>query len=692
MKNVVNQKATFVMPLYVRTEKEVNIFFKKAIEGILNQTDQNFQVIIVDDNSPLNIYNLALDYIIKLSDERFKIIRCNKNRGPGYCRNIGIDYAYETSSPIILYNDSDDVSDSRRLELVRKIFEDDEVDVVYGSFIPIDENDEEVEYDKLVQSLKSILDGNNNNPIHGKNVLIKLATEKNYTNLTSSTSVRTTLAYKYKFPTFRVSEDCYTWYMYASNGGIFYYCKDIPTKYRLRNNGSSNSRVNLDDFYKRKIKADSLGFKKALKNYSKNNTVLKNEKVKVFYDFYNCLYGVVQNESSKKLLDKLNKKIEKYSCYLDVNIKKDDKYVVQVIVPQTEGKVGGSDTHVLSLSMCQYKSNNYMPIILFTRNTEYLEKIKNNNLSYIFCGNCKSKLRQLYLLSDIPRKYNIKAIHSHQYNANYFSSAIKLYNRLWKKIPCVMTCHGWIENNIKDKYYTFWDFFTYLFANALICVSKKDINRLNNGIYKNKKKYYIPNGVFINNEKYNKDQILTKYNLPKDKKIISYVGRLAPEKRVDLIIESAKITCSKQDNIIYVICGSGEEELKIKSLIEKYSLQNKVYMLGYVSSIDEIYNITDVLVLASYTEGTPRAVLEAMSNKVCVVATNVGGLKEIIDNKKNGILVESGDYKSISENIEYLIENDDIRSKYGCEGFKKIKKVFNIDKMEKQINEVYDKL
>ena len=223
------------MPLYVRTEKEVNAFFKKAIEGILNQTDQNFQVIIVDDNSPLNIYNLALDYIIKLSDERFKIIRCNKNRGPGYCRNIGIDYAYETSSPIILYNDSDDVSDSRRLELVRKIFEDDEVDVVYGSFIPIDENDEEVEYDKLVQSLKSILDGNNNNPIHGKNVLIKLATEKNYTNLTSSTSVRTTLAHKCKFPTFRVSEDCYTWYMYASNGGIFYYCKDIPTKYGLRN-------------------------------------------------------------------------------------------------------------------------------------------------------------------------------------------------------------------------------------------------------------------------------------------------------------------------------------------------------------------------------------------------------------------------------------------------------------------------
>jgi len=692
VKNIIKQKATFVMPLYVKTEREVNDFFRKAIEGILNQTDQNFQVIIIDDNSPLDMYNLVLDYINKLDDERFKVVRCNKNRGPGYCRNIGIDYAYKTSSPIILYNDSDDISDSRRLEMVRKIFKDDEIDVVYSSFIPIDENDKEVRYDDLVESLKSILDGNNNNPIHGKNVLIKLATEKNYTNLTSSTSVRTELAYKYKFPTFRVSEDCYTWYMYASDGGGFYYCKDIPTKYRLRNNGSSNSRENLDDFYYKKIKADSLGFKRAFKNYSKNNLVLRNERVKAFYDFYNCLYNVVQNESSKKLLNKLNKKIKNYSYYIDVNIKNADKYVVQVIVPQTEGKVGGSDTHVLSLSMCQDKSNKYTPIILFTRNIEYLEKIKNKDISYIFCGNCQNKLKQLYLLSDIPKKYNIKVIHSHQYNANYFSSALKLYNKLWKKIPCVMTCHGWIENNMKDKYYTFWDFFTYLFADALICVSKKDEKRLNNGIYKSKKKYYIPNGVFINNKKYDRKEILTKYKLPKNKKIVSYVGRLAPEKRVDLIIESARINCSKYENIIYVICGSGEEELKIKTLIEKYSLQNNVYMLGYVSNIEEIYNITDILVLSSYTEGTPRAVLEAMSNKVCVVATNVGGLKEIIEHKKNGVLVDSGDYKAIIDNIEYLIENDDIRFQYGNEGFKKIKDVFNINKMEKQINEVYNKL
>ena len=209
--------------------------------------------------------------------------------------------------------------------------------------------------------------------------------------------------------------------------------------------------------------------------------------------------------------------------------------------------------------------------------------------------------------------------------------------------------------------------------------------------FKNKKKEYIPNGVKINNTRINKNTILKKYNLPNNKKIVAYVGRLAPEKRVDLVIRSAKINCQR-DDIIYLICGSGDEENKIKELISSYKLENKVFMLGHISNIQEIYSILDILVLASDTEGTPRVVLEAMSNGICVVATNVGGLKEIIDNNKNGVLVNKGDYKSISENIDYLLSNDAIRKKYAEFGKKKIISKFNIIEMGKKIENIYDVL
>ena len=433
--------------------------------------------------------------------------------------------------------------------------------------------------------------------------------------------------------------------------------------------------------------------KEEIKKFKKQNKeLLRNERVKAKYDFYSKLYDRVKKTASDKTKKKLLKLIEKNSCYLDINIKEGKQYVVQVIVPQTEGKVGGSDTHVLTLSSYQDRDNNYTPIILFTRNTEYLEKIKNKNLSYIFCGNCKSKIKQLFLLSDLPKKYNIKVMHSHQYNANYFSSAIKLYNRRWRHIPCVMTCHGWIENNFVDRYYTFWDFFTYLFAKALICVSKKDMKRLDGTIYKNKNKFYIPNGVEINYEKIDKSKVLKKYKLPTDKKIVAYVGRLAPEKRIDLIIESAKINCAKNKDIIYIICGSGDEEQNIRSLIKKYKLDNRVFMLGYIANIKEVYGIVDLLVLASDTEGTPRAVLEAMSNKVCIVSTNVGGLKEIITTDQNGILVEKGNYEELSEKILYLLNNDKVRLDFAEKGYAKVNNSFNIIRMKSEIKKVYDKM
>ncbi len=237
------EKATFIMPLYAKDKKYINEYFKKSIKSILEQTDTNYQVIIIDDYSPIENYNLALNFINSLNDERFKIIRCNKNRGPGYCRNIGIDYAYKTMSQFILFNDSDDISNPDRLKLVRKAFNNKKVDVIYSSFVAIDENDKEIDYKDLVPSLKCIIDGHKD-PVQGDNVFVKYVTQKNYVNLTSTTAVRTSFAYKYKFPNFRVSEDTYAWYMYSVNGN-FYYEKNILTKYRVVRKGSSNSRQSV---------------------------------------------------------------------------------------------------------------------------------------------------------------------------------------------------------------------------------------------------------------------------------------------------------------------------------------------------------------------------------------------------------------------------------------------------------------
>lgn len=239
-------------------------------------------------------------------------------------------------------------------------------------------------------------------------------------------------------------------------------------------------------------------------------------------------------------MEKLNSKIE-YFFPKNYNY---NKCVLFVIVPQHEGSIGGSDAHVRDLSIQLLKTNDYIPIVLFPHNYEYRDTLKEHNIPYIFANGCKNKYDVVKNLKNLPSFININIIHSHQYDANYLTQMIKMFGgEYWQHIPVVMTCHGWVENNIKLKIMTYFDFKSYKYANSLITVSRKDYNRLKSSKYsKGKGIYYIPNGVSMgrNFTKEEKLQIFSKYGINNNNFVVGYVGRLSSEKRIDLLIEVAK--------------------------------------------------------------------------------------------------------------------------------------------------------
>ena len=225
-----NGTATFVMPHYRPDNTQTKRYLDETLESIFNQTDPNWQLIIIDDLSPCRE---AKDYLKELqakhSDKKINIIFKETNNGPGYCRNMGIKWAFEHNSPIVLFNDADDISDPKRLEVARRIFvADPEASVVYSTFKIIDENSRIVPMEKLTQSIVEILEGHIHNPPQGINAWIEIGTDKGYTNLTSATVVKTELAYKYPFPPEKVSEDSHAWMRYSAGGGKFVYSGEMP--------------------------------------------------------------------------------------------------------------------------------------------------------------------------------------------------------------------------------------------------------------------------------------------------------------------------------------------------------------------------------------------------------------------------------------------------------------------------------
>ena len=304
-----NNTPVFLMPVKISGNETDLRFFRASVESIKNQTDTDWVLVMVEDFSDDERVYDVIDEMKEDLKEKLHVIYSDKNYGTGSARNKGILYAKEIGAPFILFNDSDDISDPRRLELVRKAFESDEtVNVVYTSFDIIDENDNIVPRESIALPVLEIIDGHKVDIVDGENAFVNIAMKKKYTNLTSCTAVRTSLAAEELFPNASVSEDCHTWLRYGAHSGKFKFIKEIKGKYRICSGTQSRSRSNNSDFYEKLFKMDSDGFEQALKIAKKYNTLGGMDENELRAGFYvrlalNLLHGNAE-PFSKAVLDK----------------------------------------------------------------------------------------------------------------------------------------------------------------------------------------------------------------------------------------------------------------------------------------------------------------------------------------------------------------------------------------------------
>ncbi|GBO52275.1 hypothetical protein APA_5365 [Pseudanabaena sp. lw0831] len=187
-------------------------------------------------------------------------------------------------------------------------------------------------------------------------------------------------------------------------------------------------------------------------------------------------------------------------------------------------------------------------------------------------------------------------------------------------------------------------------ANCLLLEHQEQSDRvrlINNGVDTN---YFNPNTV--NNIELVDDLV------PKDKFIISFLGRFSQEKCPKLFVEI--VNHLKNDDLLYfVMAGNGNLYHETLELIKRYGLENKVYLPGFVDTRNYL-KISNLLVLPSQIDGRPNAVLESLSMGVPVIASSVGGLTKIIKDEYNGFLCPSGDVESFVNCIQKVIANKEL--------------------------------
>ncbi len=298
---------TFVIPIHIEESNLEKLgYFKQAINSIFRQTCQEWSIVLVNDNSKNKFLDEYVKHIAGQQKQPIIYHNNNSNMGAGLSRNIGIEIADKLGSGIILFQDADDLSHPKRVEVTKEIFQTQNVDVVYSPFIPIDEQGNEIEPEKFPYHIKNTL-ANNNDPSVGKDVWKIIATKKMYINLTSTTSVRIDVARNVPFPKKRSSEDSYTWMLYSAYGAVFHYIKEIPSKYRMPQTAKSSSlstSIGQDNFYQEFAEAHIEAFFECTKLALEKGTITHEEIKKLTSLVYTNLSNVLKGAGMYELADK----------------------------------------------------------------------------------------------------------------------------------------------------------------------------------------------------------------------------------------------------------------------------------------------------------------------------------------------------------------------------------------------------
>jgi glycosyltransferase involved in cell wall biosynthesis len=171
--------------------------------------------------------------------------------------------------------------------------------------------------------------------------------------------------------------------------------------------------------------------------------------------------------------------------------------------------------------------------------------------------------------------------------------------------------------------------------------------------------------------------------------VIGSAGRLFPVKDYSLMVEIAKVTLARESRIRFQIAGDGPERPKLQGCIKRYGLNDTFKLKGHVDDMAAFYRELDLYLNTSIHEGIPISILEAMAQWLPIVAPNVGGLREILDDEVQGFLLEDRSPEVFAEKCILLYENRALRQRMSGAARKKVVQSFSIEQMAHQYYNLY---
>jgi len=170
------------------------------------------------------------------------------------------------------------------------------------------------------------------------------------------------------------------------------------------------------------------------------------------------------------------------------------------------------------------------------------------------------------------------------------------------------------------------------------------------------------------------------------------VARFAPQKNHELLLKAFAEGPASDPNAHVILVGEGALQERLEDQAKNLGLARRVHFLGLRTDIPDVLGATDVFVLSSDYEGSPLSVMEAMASGLPIVSTAVGGVPDLFENGKEGLIVQPGDVQGLSNSMAYLLGNREARVSLGTAAARRTRENYDTSMMVRAYEELYEDL
>ena len=288
----------------------------------------------------------------------------------------------------------------------------------------------------------------------------------------------------------------------------------------------------------------------------------------------------------------------------------------------------------------------------------------------------------MLILKILPLLKQYHIIHVHLFPALYWVAIAKMLS--FSEVKLVFTEHSTGNRRLQNPLFRIIDKFIYRAYSKIICISPEVKNQIENLLkIPNDRLVVVNNGINLRKIKSIKAHQREDFGYVAEDCIIVMVAGFRIEKDHETLIASLKYLPA---NYKLLLVGDGYRRTEIENYIQKLNLSNRITLLGIRSDVYALLKMSDIAVLSSHWEGFGLAAAEAMAAEIPVIASNVDGLAQVVEN--GGVLFEKGNVKELAEKIKMIAEVEGLQEEYVRIGQKKVLN-YDIQKMVDSTVEIY---